>query len=298
MKATIKTEQKSFLLTLQVTEKLSTATPAGIFSMILLQDPFRRGVSRITADDEPGRCSLRIDSGLSSTYKVIQAIVTARNLIKEFSEAQPDSAHQDLANQPSVKLDIILDDQEISSLSALKGYFKCAADQLYALGAFELSQPTLVIADPCYVFEYEGGCAGAVQAKVGRWEAEVSAGITSWGTRVKALQARHESAGAEVYDLEFIDSGLSIGVDSGQCGVFDVVRYSTDAFDYDDTYEKVCSITLDSELGGGILPNSSGAVVQSGFGDGVYSVLVRENAEGQVIAVKVIFIGAEDGNDF
>ncbi len=297
MKAIIKTQQDSFLLTLQITEKLSEVTPAGILSIILLQNPFRKRVLKITADDEAEACSMRIDSSPSSTYKVIQAIVIARNLIEEFTEtqAEADSAHQDRTNQPRVKLDIILDDQEISSLSALKGYFKCAADRLYVLGAFELSQPTLVIADPCCVL---GGCADAVQAKVGRWEAEVFVGLTSWGTRVKALQARHESVGTEVYDLEFIDSGLSTGVDSGQCGLFDVVRYSTDALDDDSTYEKVCSITLDSEFGGGILPNSTGAVAQSGFGDGVYPVLVRENAEGQIIAVKVIFITAEDGNDF
>ena len=131
-----------------------------------------------------------------------------------------------------------------------------------------------------------------MKARPGNWVCEVIIGPTSWFTRVKLLRARHESVTDEVYGLDFTDSGIDVGVDSGQCGLFDAEKYEKDAF-VDSAYEKLCDITLGSELSGGIIPGRSGVVCESGFGDGSYNALVHRNADGEVIGIQLVFISDE-----
>jgi hypothetical protein len=177
----------------------------------------------------------------------------------------------------------------------LQKTYEAMPDQVRDLGEFKLSQPELLVSDPCY--EPGTWCTGMLEARPGPWKAQSVVGPTDWYARTKQLRVWHESVSAEVFnDLDrFEDSGISAGVDSGQCGFFDAAAYrkvQEDEAEKELWYNKVCDITLDSGVGGGISPEGAGAVSQSGFGDGGYGVRVLKK-RGKVVAAVLIYIGAE-----
>ena len=82
-----------------------------------------------------------------------------------------------------------------------------------------------------------------------------------------------------------------IGVDSGQCGIFDSLLYPKgDTGEYGDTdsfYGKCCDATVGDNRYG--IVDGRGVVSESGFGDGVYKLYELEE-KGEIIALKIIFI--------
>jgi hypothetical protein len=108
-----------------------------------------------------------------------------------------------------------------------------------------------------------------------------------------------------------------IGVDSGQCGVFDFDSYRNDEivpdmnnvenekgekWDYpnkekgDKWYEKICEYTLfTKDSHGGY---SSGYVSRSGYGDSNYGLSVTKNKESEVDGFKIQFIFDIDDEDW
>ncbi len=184
-------------------------------------------------------------------------------------------------------LEIHFDGETFNSVDTLKMRVSAIPAKLYELGDFELSQPKLLISDPCY--KPGTWCAGSVDAKPGRWCAQALIGPTEWLVRTKVLRAHHESVDPQVFTEGLEDSGLDVGVDSGQCGLFDEVKYPAEAF-ADDAYDKICDLTIGTPLKGGILAGRSGVVTSSGFGDGSYRAWIRQNAAGKVIAIEVRFI--------
>lgn len=86
-----------------------------------------------------------------------------------------------------------------------------------------------------------------------------------------------------------------IGVDSGQCGIFDSEYYKEkhkDDLD-EDWYTRIFDIT-DDYFSGTI--DNLGLVSVSGYGDGTYTAYVAKNTEGKVISIKVIFIDNENAD--
>lgn len=87
---------------------------------------------------------------------------------------------------------------------------------------------------------------------------------------------------------------IYIGVDSGQCGIFDADYYEKHQpdDDYDNPnswYRKVCNITDDFA---GITDNI-GVVTSSGYGNGIYPLfVVRE--DDKIVAMKVVFISEDE----
>lgn len=184
-------------------------------------------------------------------------------------------------------LEIIFDGERLPSVKALQERVGKIAAKWYALGNFELSQPKLLISDPCY--ERGAQCTGVIEAKTGGWHAESLIGPTDWLVCVKALRIRHESVDDAIFEAPFEETGLDIGVGSGVCGFFDEAKYIEDA-NSDASYDKICDQTISGLLRGAIIERRSGVVTVSGFGDGSYSALVRKNSSGAVVAAQVFFI--------
>jgi hypothetical protein len=111
-----------------------------------------------------------------------------------------------------------------------------------------------------------------------------------FGMRVAVLVAVHEDYIASMnMDWEPYDG--CVGVDSGQCGIFDDTVYPTDeksGGEYDDEnsfYGECCKLTLGDDQGG-ILKSGNGVVSISGYGDGSYKLLCQYH-EGERVALMV-----------
>jgi hypothetical protein len=180
-----------------------------------------------------------------------------------------------------------------TNLDELHKLYEALPEVIFELGEFQLSQPKMLVTDPCY--EPGTWCTGTLEALPGKWRAQTVVGPTSWYLRTKQLRVRHESIDAKVFEqLEnFEDSGVDAGVDSGQCGFFDSEVYAKVQPQGREWYDKICDLTIDTTGGGGISPEGAGAVSQSGFGDGGYGVKVLRKS-GKVVAAVLVYVGAEE----
>jgi len=144
------------------------------------------------------------------------------------------------------------------------------ANTVKNLGFIELSEK-VVVSDPCY--DRDTWCMVTdLAVKPGRYKASViSSDEGEWGVRISLLMLVHE---------DHIDSQLSkwepvkgsVGVDSGQCGIFDdtIFPQAKDHTDHEPFYDECCDITLKKNVG--ILKNNKGFVSSSGYGDGSYEL--------------------------
>ena len=123
-----------------------------------------------------------------------------------------------------------------------------------------------------------------------------------WGTRCAALVAVHK---------DWIEDDLSwrtvtaadIGVDSGQCGIFDMESYRNDTVaeeitspspnfilpydgEGDKWYEKMCGLTLSDQQWGSY---NTGVVSSSGYGDGSYRLLVAKH-NGKIVGIAIDYL--------
>lgn len=180
----------------------------------------------------------------------------------------------------------------------------------HELGSFELTSDVIRISDPCY--DRSVWCCGTIPGCVpGHWDtAIVYYDDNVFGRRVamlcaKAIEVKSFDVfnginiGGDYYGAtkpwEMCD--IDVGVDSGQCGIFDEVHY-LDNDDFSDMPKAVCSYgdafynfccdaTL-SEDQAGVLPH--GVVSSSGFGDGSYRAFIRKNTDGKVCAVAISYL--------
>ena len=170
---------------------------------------------------------------------------------------------------------------------------------------FNVTSGEVFLTDPCYDYEtitrdkHPGGIKSS--AKNGMWI--VNADVKDerdWGMRVAAIEAVHEDYIHSLNLYWTILSG-SVGVDSGQAGIFDVGQYPAgeDTGDFNDPesfYGKVCKLTYDEnnrELTHGVV--DFGVVSLSGFGDGGYDAYAAKNNAGEVVGFRIVFI--EDERD-
>jgi len=166
------------------------------------------------------------------------------------------------------------------------------------LGSFKSDSGKLMVSDPCY--ERNVWCQGIIDnSATGDWKAYVyHSDEGDWGIRCAALLAIHSSVSSPSDTLIFQPCDFVVGVDSGQAGIFDELAYRNDdmidadrqpinTYGESKFYNLCCDLTV-TKLGAGVL--SSGTVSCSGYGDGGYDCFVAKNQEGQIIAVKVIFL--------
>ena len=171
-------------------------------------------------------------------------------------------------------------------------------------GTFEITSGAMRATDPCY--DMETWCADTITDVVnGTWEIEAIRGDEN---RVAMLIARHAVHGSNL-PLEYIDEEMSgeYGVDSGQFGFFDNARYAAEqGGDYNEMgsfYNEICNTTMPRSDTGEYSEQTDfsfrdyGAVSSSGYGDGSYSVYVTYGYDGDVIAIMVEFMRAEDEDE-
>jgi hypothetical protein len=197
------------------------------------------------------------------------------------------------------------------------------------IGQFKVTSGALRVTDPCY--SKDTWCAGTVKNVLnGTWEAEIvkTDDTQGWGDRVAVLRAYHESA--NLNKCIRVDSGINVGVDSGQAGIFDDSLYPDDPGGYNDDdsfYSKVCQLTyketdnperapkvppadcspekfveylkkiekyhpFKTELTGGCI--NFGCASSSGYGDGGYECFIFQNEDKVVVGVEIIFISDEE----
>lgn len=190
------------------------------------------------------------------------------------------------------------------------------------VGAFVLSQPKMLVSDPCYA-KGDYGTAEVNGCKTGKWLSSFNVnryryewdtdGVPQEDERVAAIFVRHESIQSNsVFDGIVFRDGIirytaewnllseNIGVDSGQAGIFDASKYGdNDLFDAegccgfgDKWYSNCCDLTL--KCRGGIVANM-GVCAASGFGDGAYSLWGHKDKEGQYDAMVLFFLEDDDG---
>ena len=146
----------------------------------------------------------------------------------------------------------------------------------------------VVVSDPCY--DRGAWCMKTdFPVKPGRYYAfAVYSDEGKMGIRVAALALYHEDyIRMPLFDWQRID--CTIGVDSGQCGIFDDSAYpqTKDHPDHEPFYDECCKITLaDSQAG--ILRSKQGVVSTSGYGDGTYALKTIAR-EGENVALMLDF---------
>ena len=165
---------------------------------------------------------------------------------------------------------------------------------------FEITSGKIRVTDPCYT--KDTWCSGVLENCMnGKWFAGKvvwgNAATGGWGNRIAELQIWHEShVGSECYE----NSGIDVGVDSGQAGFFDEGSYpegeTGEYGELDTFYGKICEGTANENYLG-IANVGFGVATSSGYGDGGYDCFIRRDHEGRIVAAKIVFISAESEED-
>ena len=152
----------------------------------------------------------------------------------------------------------------------------------------------VMVSDPCYGMNT--WCQGVVENVMpGIYNCAVAySDEGDWGVRVAEIDVMHQDA--RMYWLEAAD--VTVGVDSGQAGIFDYEYYAKHHTEHDvedGWYDKVCAITLADESAGTV--DDSGLVSSSGYGDGCYGCYLAKTADGLVVGLKVVYIYEDEDED-
>lgn len=153
---------------------------------------------------------------------------------------------------------------------------------------FQINNGIVIVSDPCY--DTGIWCQSKLDnVKNGKWEADVS----EVSGRCGMLTATHQNV-KNVSGLKFETIG-TVGVDSGQMGIFDYAFYRNDTnvpkgFKgkiSDDWYGVCCEKTLDSP-GWGVI--DGGVVSRSGWGDGEYPLEIAKNFDDEIVGIRITFM--------
>jgi len=173
---------------------------------------------------------------------------------------------------------------------------------------FKLGE-TVVVSDPCY--KLGTWCQGVLNDVLpGEYIANIiKAKDQGWGRRVAEFVATHVNHKSD--DLYYQNTPFTIGVDSGQAGIFDINHYrnddDSDSYDiepaFDDEYpkndgnkwySKICSLTINEPDSWGVIEH--GVVSTSGYGDGSYDLYIAKKDD-KVVSFKIKFINDEYFDD-
>lgn len=160
--------------------------------------------------------------------------------------------------------------------------------KIISLGTINLGNKVR-ISDPCYSMDV--WCAGTVNnvlegeyvcdAEI--WTKEDTGG---WGERVARLSAIRKDSVPEYWR----DSDIDVGVDSGQCGIYDL-DYFKQVQPSSKWYNKVCDTT---DLRGGTIDDKC-VVSSSGYGDGSYCCNIAFDNQNRIIGFEIVYL--EEGYD-
>ncbi len=174
-----------------------------------------------------------------------------------------------------------------------------------ALGKFTLTGDMLRVTDPCYT--KETWCAGVIEnMKPGEYNAYVAYDADGRVEMLLVAHSTYKNARQMANKIAVDDDKIwyqywkmidaEIGVDSGQCGlfdeqkVFDATQFTEVpdcGFECDNAwYATCCALTLSSKQAG-VVP--CGAVSSSGWGDGCYPAFVLRDAEDIGVAACIVY---------
>jgi len=106
-----------------------------------------------------------------------------------------------------------------------------------------------------------------------------------------------EQAKTILSEEKWKNTNIEVGVDSGQCGIFQDSKYpegdTGEWGEKDSFYGKCCELTLGNENGGVL---DFGIVSSSGYGDGSYDCLIFSSND-KISAIRIIFISDENIED-
>lgn len=146
------------------------------------------------------------------------------------------------------------------------------------------------ISDPCY--DPDTWCAGTLEnVKSGAYNCYVNFQDTGeFGIRVASIIAVHSEFDNENFKNPEIVTNIDVGVDSGQCGIYDLEYFKRNQPDgewYDRVYyqashrnDKFDAGTVDGKC----------FVSASGFGDGSYNCFVKYNDDGQIVFIEIRYL--------
>lgn len=178
---------------------------------------------------------------------------------------------------------------------------------MYKIGTFEQISDSIIISDPSYEYDVAEHEVGTTlmslnnvisNTRKGLWNAYITRNLLSPDRNI-SLVAIHESIPTYPlleYNWREIDS---IGVDTGQAGIYDLLFYRDDHSvkgdpyasyidieDEDDYWYAVNSYISGKGLRAGVIPH--GAISSSGYGDGIYPVSIMYDHQ-QVVGVWIDF---------
>lgn len=148
------------------------------------------------------------------------------------------------------------------------------------------------VSDPCYGTDV--WCGGVVDnVKEGTYNVDIEISNEGmWGERVKSLTAIHsEYSGHSIIQK----APFEVGVDSGQCGIYDedyYRQYHSEDDCNDDWYEDVCDLT--DPFG---TKDDKCVVSSSGFGDGSYDCFLLRDKNNEVVGFQIVFIEDDEEDE-
>jgi hypothetical protein len=167
---------------------------------------------------------------------------------------------------------------------------------------FTVESGEIRVSDPCY--DRDTWCNFSIKAKKGEWNAFVELkDLGSWGERVGSIVAEHSKPGKLSKPKT-----QTIGVDSGQAGIFDdkyfkddssiedVKRIHSNSICEDEPWYSICCDRTLSKNQWGVIP--FGVVSSSGVGDGCYEVTYYTNKKGEAVRIEILFLCDELCDEF
>ena len=147
------------------------------------------------------------------------------------------------------------------------------------------------VSDPCY--DMDVWCAGTIEnVQPGTYSGFAETMDTGdWGRRIASIEVVKE--GIDPNRLIHERTGIDVGVDSGQCGIYDN-DYFKDHCKDESWYWMVCDKTFVNNEFQAAITDEKAIVSSSGYGDGGYDCYIGKNAEGQIVYIKLVFIEDDD----
>lgn len=155
---------------------------------------------------------------------------------------------------------------------------------------------SVLVTDPCY--DIGTWCTAQLDnVHPGTWVGHViKSNEGNWGIRCAELVALHKDHLNDI--IVWNKTSHQIGVDSGQAGFFDPIKFEThnmqSSCDFENPktfYDKCGQATLSLKRFGVI--ENCGIVTSSGYGDGVYDLYIAYSNNGQIIGLRLVFISDE-----
>lgn len=141
------------------------------------------------------------------------------------------------------------------------------------------------ISDPCY--DKNTWCAGEVNTLPGDYIVKEIAEMGKYPT-LKGLFVVHSSQYEKIdYSDCYEDSLIDVGVDSGECGIYDSEKYPEDGIEFDDSKFEEDSVVYRA-------PDGDWGVTAGNFGgDGSYKAYLHRNGDEKVDAIYLDFTMGE-----